>query len=65
MNKRKVAGAVLVGVAGLLYGVSPIDLIPDVLAPLGLGDDAVAIVGAAIGAWRLWSSAKRKPTDRG
>lgn len=64
MNKRKVAGAVLLGIAGILYGVSPIDLIPDVLAPLGLGDDAIAIAGAAIGAWRLLSSARKKPTGR-
>lgn len=66
MDKRKVAGAVLVAAAGLLYGASPIDLIPDVLLPLGFGDDAIAMIGAAIGAWKLLSGARKKgkPTDR-
>lgn len=35
-------------VGSLGYVASPVDLIPDVLAPFGLGDDAVAMVIAAI-----------------
>ncbi|MFL0410877.1 DUF1232 domain-containing protein [Microbacterium paludicola] len=60
MDKRKVAGAVLLGAAALLYGVSPVDIIPDVLLPFGLADDATFLVGAGIGVWKLLSSARRK-----
>ncbi|WP_125775056.1 YkvA family protein [Antribacter gilvus] len=35
-------------VGSLGYVASPVDLIPDVLAPFGLGDDAVAVVIASI-----------------
>ncbi|WP_345751431.1 YkvA family protein [Microbacterium rhizophilus] len=64
MDKRKVTGAVLLGAAALVYGVSPIDLIPDVLLPLGIADDATFLVGAALGVWKLLSSArKKKPKD--
>jgi uncharacterized membrane protein YkvA (DUF1232 family) len=46
--------AVLVGLGALLYGASPIDLIPEILAgPLGFGDDAVVLIGAGIAIWRI------------
>lgn len=42
----------------LLYLVSPIDLIPDVLPVVGWVDDLLGILGAATvtayGAWRVW-----------
>lgn len=38
-------GSVLSLVAAILYGVSPIDLIPDVIVLLGWLDDAIAIPG--------------------
>ena len=46
--------AVLVGAGALLYGASPIDIIPEFLAgPLGFGDDAVVLVAAGIAIWRI------------
>jgi uncharacterized membrane protein YkvA (DUF1232 family) len=46
--------AVLVGVGALLYGASPIDLIPELFAgPLGFGDDAVVLIGAGLAIWRI------------
>ena len=46
--------AVLVGLGALLYGASPIDLIPELFAgPLGFGDDAVVLVGAGLAIWRI------------
>lgn len=46
--------AVLVGLGALLYGASPIDLIPELLAgPLGFGDDAVVLIGAGFAIWRI------------
>lgn len=45
--------SILVGGLALLYGASPIDIIPDVLIPFGFGDDAVVLVGAGIAIWRI------------
>jgi uncharacterized membrane protein YkvA (DUF1232 family) len=64
VNKRRVVGAVLLGAAAIVYGVSPIDLIPDLLGPLGIADDATVLVGAGLGVWRMLSKARKpKPTD--
>jgi uncharacterized membrane protein YkvA (DUF1232 family) len=51
-----VIAAVLIGVAALVYGISPLDLAPEaVLGPLGLLDDAGVLVGAGIAIWKLLS----------
>ena len=53
-NKRRMVAAVLIGVAAIIYGVSPIDLAPEaILGPLGLLDDAGVLVGAGIAIWKL------------
>ena len=52
--KHPVVVSVLIGLGALLYGASPIDLIPEVLAgPLGFGDDAVVLVAAGVAIWRI------------
>lgn len=50
-------------VAGcVIYLVSPIDLLPEaVLGPLGLPDDALALVAAAVTALRKPTPAKGAP----
>lgn len=60
MNKRRVIGSVLVGAAAIVYGASPIDIIPELLGPIGLADDAVVVVGAALAIWRMLGKGKRK-----
>jgi uncharacterized membrane protein YkvA (DUF1232 family) len=51
---RSVLKAVLIGVGALLYGASPIDLIPEILAgPLGFGDDALVLIGAGVAIYRI------------
>lgn len=46
--------AVLIGAGALLYGASPLDIIPELIAgPLGFGDDAVVLVAAAVAIWRI------------
>jgi uncharacterized membrane protein YkvA (DUF1232 family) len=53
-NNRRVIAAVLIGIAAIVYGVSPLDLAPEaILGPLGLLDDAGVIVGAGIAIWKL------------
>ena len=64
MDKKKIVASVLVGLAALAYGVSPIDILPDLLGPIGLADDA-AVIGAAVVAITRWaSSAKRAKADQ-
>ena len=51
---HSVLKAVLIGVGALLYGASPIDLIPELLAgPLGFGDDALVLIGAGVAIYRI------------
>lgn len=45
--------SILVAVIALIYGASPIDVIPDVLVPFGFADDAVVLVGAVLVIWRI------------
>ena len=46
--------AVLIGLGALLYGASPIDLIPEFLAgPLGFGDDALVLIAAGVAIYRI------------
>jgi len=52
MNRRTLA-AILVGLGALAYGISPIDIIPDFLAPFGLIDDGGVLIGAAVAIWQL------------
>lgn len=55
-NRRRVVAAVLVGIAALLYGASPVDIIPELFTgPLGLADDLAVFVAAALGIWKLLS----------
>lgn len=47
-------------IAGIVYFVSPMDLLPDVLGPLGFGDDGIVlayvlrVVAEELEAFRLW-----------
>lgn len=46
--------AVLIGAGAILYGASPLDIIPEILVgPLGFGDDAAVLVGAAYAIFRI------------
>ena len=55
--KHPVVVSVLIGLGALLYGASPIDLVPEILAgPLGFGDDALVLVAAGIAIWRILSN---------
>jgi uncharacterized membrane protein YkvA (DUF1232 family) len=57
---RRILIAVLVGVGALLYGISPIDIIPELFTgPLGLTDDFAVLVGAAVGIWKILTGKNR------
>jgi uncharacterized membrane protein YkvA (DUF1232 family) len=58
--------AVLIGGAALLYGASPIDLIPELLAgPLGFGDDALVLIAAGVAIYRIMKKRRSGPTASG
>ena len=51
---RAILAAVLVGLGALAYGVSPVDVIPELLVgPLGFGDDLAVLAGAGLAIWKL------------
>lgn len=51
---RQIAAAVLVGIAALVYGLSPVDIVPELLTgPLGLADDLAVFIGAGLAIWKL------------
>lgn len=52
--RKSPTGAVLSLVLALLYGASPIDLIPDLLPLLGWVDDALIVPVLLLMAWSLW-----------
>lgn len=53
-RRRAIISSVLVALGALVYGASPIDLIPELLTgPLGLGDDLAVFVGAALAIRKL------------
>lgn len=61
-KNRRIAAAVLVAVGALIYGISPIDVIPELLTgPLGFGDDLAVLVGAGVGIWKLLSGRNARP----
>ncbi len=46
-NGRRILAAVLVGIGALVYGISPIDVIPELIAgPFGFIDD-LGVLGVA------------------
>lgn len=60
--RRRIVAAVLVGIGALVYGLSPIDIIPELLTgPIGFIDDGAVWVGAALGIWKLLSGRNRPP----
>ena len=55
MNRRRaILSSVLVALGALAYGISPIDIIPELLTgPLGLADDLAVWVGAGFAIYKL------------
>jgi uncharacterized membrane protein YkvA (DUF1232 family) len=59
-NRRRTIAAVLIGIAAIVYGISPLDIAPEmILGPLGLLDDAGVFLGAGIAIWKLLQGRKQ------
>jgi len=59
---RAVITSILVALGAIAYGISPIDVIPELLVgPLGFGDDAAVVIGAGIAIWKLLTGSKPDP----
>jgi len=60
-RRRAILSSVLVGLGAIVYGVSPIDVIPELLTgPLGLTDDLAVWAGAGFAIRKLLSGSKRE-----
>jgi uncharacterized membrane protein YkvA (DUF1232 family) len=58
--------AVLIGAGAILYGASPLDIIPELLVgPLGFGDDAAVLVGAGYAIYRILRGRATRRAARG
>jgi uncharacterized membrane protein YkvA (DUF1232 family) len=54
--RRRTVAAVLVAIGAIIYGISPIDVIPELFTgPVGFADDIAVWIGAGIGIWKLLS----------
>lgn len=59
-NRRRVIAAVLVALGAIAYGISPIDVIPELLVgPFGFLDDAGVMVGAGLAIWKLLTGGRK------
>lgn len=64
-RNRRIIAAVLVGLGALVYGISPVDIIPELLTgPLGLADDLAVFAGAGYAIWKLLTG-RGKPDNVG
>jgi uncharacterized membrane protein YkvA (DUF1232 family) len=62
-RSRRILSAALVAIGALVYGVSPIDVIPEFIAgPLGLTDDLAVLLGAAFAVWKLLTGSDPRTT---
>ena len=63
-RRRRIIAALFVAAGAIAYGVSPIDVIPELLTgPIGLVDDAAVWVGAAVGIYKLLSGKGKGPGE--
>jgi uncharacterized membrane protein YkvA (DUF1232 family) len=59
---RAILSSVLVALGAIAYGISPIDVIPELFTgPLGLTDDLAVLVGAGFAIWKLLSGSNPGP----
>lgn len=51
---KQIAAAIAVAIGALLYGASPIDVIPELLTgPFGFADDILVLAGAGFAIWKI------------
>ena len=61
-RRRRNIAAVIVAVGALVYGLSPVDVIPELLTgPFGLTDDLAVFVGAGWTVWKLLAGRTARP----
>jgi len=61
--RRKFLVSLLFLIAGLVYLISPIDLIPDILGPFGWIDDLMVLLGVFL--YSAWSYHRMKKAAGG
>ena len=60
----RIAASVGIAIVAFIYGVSPVDLVPEIiLGPIGYIDDAVAWVGAGFAIWKILKGGRGPKLD--
>ncbi len=60
--KRRFIISLVLLVAGIVYAISPIDIIPDVLVPIGWVDDIGVLLASFIYSWYSYRKLKKEQT---
>lgn len=60
--RKSPTGAVISLLVALIYGASPIDLLPDLIPLVGWADDALFVPVFLLMAWNLWRRRRIVPT---
>jgi uncharacterized membrane protein YkvA (DUF1232 family) len=58
--KRRFFMSLVFLIAGIMYAISPVDLIPDVLAPIGWVDDLGVLFGTFLFSWLSYRKMKKQ-----
>ena len=61
-KKKSFINKYLLLILAVVYFISPIDLVPDVLPLLGFGDDIVVMVGTLL--WELYKRIKQERKEK-
>lgn len=58
--KRRFIVSLILLIAGIIYAISPIDLIPDVLVPIGWVDDLGVLLVSFLYSWASYRKLKKE-----
>lgn len=58
--KRRFIVSLILLIAGIIYTISPIDIIPDVLVPIGWVDDIGVLLASFIYSWYSYRKFKKE-----
>lgn len=58
--KRRFIISLILLIAGIIYAISPVDIIPDVLVPIGWVDDIGVLLASFLYSWHSYRKLKKE-----